>query len=112
MSSFCTFSLSLSLFHYSVLLPSFAHLFPSQFQNDLDSETIRSLENSLLDFGGSALVVSHDRYFLDKICTHILAFEGDSKVHMFNGNWAEYDEDRKKRLGDVDIKRVTFAALA
>ena len=59
--------------------------------NDLDVETLRSLEEALLEFAGCAVVVSHDRYFLDRIATHILAFEGDSKVHWFEGNYAEYE---------------------
>ena len=79
--------------------------------NDLDSETIRSLENSPLDFAGCALVVSHDRYFLDKIATHILAFEGESKVHFFQGNYGEYLDDKVKRLGETVLKRVTYAKL-
>ena len=79
--------------------------------NDLDSETIRSLEEALLDFGGCALVVSHDRYFLDKIATHIMAFEGESKVHFFQGNYGEYIDDKVKRLGEQVIKPVTYAKL-
>ncbi len=68
--------------------------------NDLDVDTLRSLEEGLLNFGGCAVVVSHDRWFLDRIATHILAFEGDSKVTWFEGNYEAYHEDRKKRLGD------------
>mmetsp|Transcript_36247 Transcript_36247/g.84782 ORF Transcript_36247/g.84782 Transcript_36247/m.84782 type:complete len:187 (-) Transcript_36247:247-807(-) len=79
--------------------------------NDLDVETLRSLEEALLNFAGCAFVVSHDRYFLDRIATHILAFEGDSNVHYFEGNYAEYEEDRKKRLGDVAIKRIKYAPI-
>jgi len=67
--------------------------------NDLDVETLRALEEALLEFPGSAIVISHDRWFLDRICTHILAFEGDSVVTWFAGNYAEYEEDRKRRLG-------------
>ncbi len=67
--------------------------------NDLDIETLRALEEALLDFAGTALVVSHDRWFLDRIATHILAFEGDSKVEWFAGNYADYEEDKKRRLG-------------
>lgn len=67
--------------------------------NDLDVNTMRALEEALLEFGGSAVVISHDRWFLDRICTHILAFEGDSQVYFYNGNYTEYEEDRKKRLG-------------
>jgi ATP-binding cassette ChvD family protein len=67
--------------------------------NDLDVNTMRAHEEALLEFGGSAVVISHDRWFLDRICTHILAFEGDSQVYFYNGNYTEYEEDRKKRLG-------------
>jgi ATP-binding cassette ChvD family protein len=67
--------------------------------NDLDVETLRALEQALLEFPGSAVVISHDRWFLDRICTHILAFEGDSVVTWFSGNYADYEEDRKRRLG-------------
>jgi ATP-binding cassette ChvD family protein len=68
--------------------------------NDLDVETLRALEEALLEFPGSAVVISHDRWFLDRICTHILAFEGDSIVTWFAGNYADYEADRKRRLGD------------
>jgi ATP-binding cassette ChvD family protein len=67
--------------------------------NDLDVETLRALEEALLEFPGSAVVISHDRWFLDRIATHILAFEGDSQVTWFSGNYSEYEEDRRKRLG-------------
>jgi len=67
--------------------------------NDLDVETLRALEQALLEFPGSAVVISHDRWFLDRIATHILAFEGDSQVTWFSGNYSEYEQDRKKRLG-------------
>ncbi len=67
--------------------------------NDLDVNTMRALEDALLEFGGCAVVISHDRWFLDRICTHIVAFEGDSEVRVFPGNFSEYEEDRKKRLG-------------
>ena len=67
--------------------------------NDLDVETLRALEEALLEFPGSAVVISHDRWFLDRIATHILAFEGDSQVTFFAGNYADYEEDRKRRLG-------------
>lgn len=68
--------------------------------NDLDVDTLRALENAILDYAGCVLVISHDRWFLDRICTHILAFEGDSQVVWFEGNYQEYEEDRKQRLGD------------
>ncbi len=71
--------------------------------NDLDVDTLRALEEALLDFPGCAVVVTHDRWFLDRIATHILAFEGDSKVEWFEGNYADYEADRKRRLGaDAD----------
>jgi ATPase subunit of ABC transporter with duplicated ATPase domains len=68
--------------------------------NDLDVDTLRALENAILDYAGCVLVISHDRWFLDRVCTHMLAFEGDSKVVWFEGNYQEYEEDRKKRLGE------------
>jgi sulfate-transporting ATPase len=67
----------------------------------LDVETLRALETAILNFAGCALVISHDRWFLDRVATHILAFEGDSKVTFFDGNYTEYEEDRLKRLGDA-----------
>ena len=67
--------------------------------NDLDVETLRALEDAIVDFAGCAVVISHDRFFLDRICTHILAFEGDAHVEFFNGNFGDYEEDKKKRLG-------------
>jgi ATPase subunit of ABC transporter with duplicated ATPase domains len=71
--------------------------------NDLDVDTLRALEEALLEFPGCAVVVTHDRWFLDRIATHILAFEGDSKVEWFEGNYADYEADRKRRLGaDAD----------
>lgn len=69
--------------------------------NDLDVETLRSLEEALLEFAGCAIVISHDRWFLDRICTHILAFEGDSQVVFFEGSYQDYEADRKRRLGDA-----------
>jgi ATPase subunit of ABC transporter with duplicated ATPase domains len=68
--------------------------------NDLDVDTLRALEDALLDFAGCAVVISHDRWFLDRIATHILAFEGDSQVVWFEGNYQDYEADRKRRLGD------------
>jgi len=67
--------------------------------NDLDINTLRAMEEALGNFAGCAVVISHDRWFLDRIATHILAFEGDSKVVWFDGNYSEYEEDRKQRLG-------------
>src|SRR5689334_23297604 len=81
--------------------------------NDLDVETLRALEEALLEFAGSVLVISHDRWFLDRIATHILAFEGDSQAVFFNGNYQEYEADKKKRLGEEGAKphRIKFKAL-
>jgi ATPase subunit of ABC transporter with duplicated ATPase domains len=71
--------------------------------NDLDVDTLRSLESALLSFPGCAVVISHDRWFLDRIATHMLAFEGDSQVVWFEGNYRDYEDDRKRRLGvDAD----------
>ena len=67
--------------------------------NDLDVNTLRALEEALLNFGGSAVIVSHDRWFLDRVASHILAFEGDSQVYWFIGNYSDYEEDRRQRLG-------------
>jgi len=79
--------------------------------NDLDVETLRSLEEALLNFAGCAMVVSHDRFFLDRIATHILAFEGDSSCYFYEGNYAEYEKNRIQRLGDQVIKPIKFAPL-
>ncbi len=81
--------------------------------NDLDVDTLRALEEALLDFAGSAIVVSHDRWFLDRIATHILAFEGDSHVEWFEGNFEEYEEDKRRRLGDdaVQPHRIKYKPL-
>lgn len=81
--------------------------------NDLDIETLRALEDALLEFAGSVMVVSHDRWFLDRICTHILAAEGDSQWIFFNGNYQEYEADKKKRLGEEGArpKRVRYKGL-
>ncbi len=82
--------------------------------NDLDVETLRALEDAILTFPGCAIVVSHDRWFLDRICTHLMAFEGDSKVVFFDGNYSEYEEDRKRRLGDDANKphRIRYRKLS
>jgi energy-dependent translational throttle protein EttA len=72
--------------------------------NDLDIETLRALENALLEFAGCILVISHDRWFLDRIATHILAFEGDSQVSFFTGNYQEYEADKRQRLGEEGAK--------
>ncbi len=81
--------------------------------NDLDIETLRALEDALLEFPGNTFVISHDRWFLDRIATHIIAFEGDSHVEFFQGNYREYEEDKKRRLGEEGAKphRLRFKAL-
>ena len=81
--------------------------------NDLDVETLRALEDALLEFAGSAMIISHDRWFLDRICTHILACEGDSQWFFYDGNYQEYEADKKKRLGEEGAKphRLRFKAL-
>lgn len=82
--------------------------------NDLDVDTLRALEEALLDFAGCAVVISHDRWFLDRIATHILAFEGNAQVTWFEGNFAAYEEDKKRRLGDAAIEphRIKYKKLA
>jgi ATPase subunit of ABC transporter with duplicated ATPase domains len=79
--------------------------------NDIDVNTLRALEEGILNFAGCAVVISHDRWFLDRICTHILAFEGDSQVHWFEGSYSDYEENRKKRLGDSAPKRIKYRKL-
>ena len=79
--------------------------------NDLDINTLRALEEGLENFAGCAVVISHDRWFLDRICTHILAFEGDSQVYFFEGGFSDYEENRKKRLGDVAPTRIKYKKL-
>ncbi len=79
--------------------------------NDIDVNTLRALEEGLEDFAGCAVVISHDRWFLDRIATHILAFEGESKVHYFEGSFSEYEENKKRRLGDITPKRIKYKKL-
>ncbi|HIY77183.1 MAG TPA: energy-dependent translational throttle protein EttA [Candidatus Sphingobacterium stercorigallinarum] len=79
--------------------------------NDIDVNTLRALEEGLENFGGCAVIISHDRWFLNRICTHILAFEGDSQVYFFEGNYTEYEENKKKRLGDVGPQRIKYKKL-
>ena len=79
--------------------------------NDLDVNTLRALEEGLENFAGCAVIISHDRWFLDRVCTHILAFEGDSQVYYFEGGYSEYEENKKKRLGNVEPKRVRYKKL-
>jgi sulfate-transporting ATPase len=82
--------------------------------NDLDVETLRALEDALLEFAGTVIVVSHDRWFLDRIATHILAFEGDSQVTFFEGNYQEYEADKRKRLGEAGAapKRLRYKPIS
>ena len=79
--------------------------------NDIDVNTLRSLEEALDNFAGCSVIISHDRWFLDRVCTHILAFEGDSQIYFFEGSYSEYEENKKKRLGDVGPKRIKFKKL-
>ncbi|MNE30661.1 putative ABC transporter ATP-binding protein YjjK [compost metagenome] len=80
--------------------------------NDLDVNTLRALEEGLENFAGCAVIISHDRWFLDRICTHILAFEGDSEVYFFEGSFSDYEENKKKRLGgDLTPKRLKYRKL-
>lgn len=79
--------------------------------NDLDVNTLRALEEGLENFGGCAVIISHDRWFLDRVCTHILAFEGDSQVYFFEGAYSDYEENRKKRLGDIGPTRIKYKKL-
>ena len=82
--------------------------------NDLDVETLRALEDALLEFAGSVMVISHDRWFLDRIATHVLAFEGDSQVRWFEGNFSEYEAWRKKEIGSAADQphRIKYKPLA
>ena len=79
--------------------------------NDLDVNTLRALEEGLESYAGCAVIISHDRWFLDRVCTHILAFEGDSTVYYFEGGYSEYEENKKKRLGNVEPRRVRYKKL-
>ena len=79
--------------------------------NDIDVNTLRALEEGLENFAGCAVVVSHDRWFLDRICTHILAFEGNSEVFFFEGSYTEYEENKRKRLGDTEPRRPRYRKL-
>ncbi|MDQ4141046.1 MAG: ATP-binding cassette domain-containing protein, partial [Bacteroidota bacterium] len=79
--------------------------------NDLDVNAIRALEDALENFAGCAVIISHDRWFLDRIATHILAFEGESQVVWFEGNFSDYEEAKRKRLGDVEPKRIRYKKL-
>jgi energy-dependent translational throttle protein EttA len=100
--------------HLAKMLKSGANvLLLDEPSNDLDVNTLRALEDALETFAGTALVISHDRWFLDRIATHILAFEGDSEVFWFPGNYSEYEEDKKRRLGPAADRphRITYRRL-
>ena len=79
--------------------------------NDLDVNTLRALEEGLENFAGCAVVISHDRWFLDRIATHILSFEGDSQVYWFEGNYSDYEDNKKSRLGDSAPTRIRYKKL-
>ena len=100
--------------HLAKLLRSGANLLLlDEPTNDLDVDTLRALEDALIDFAGCAVVISHDRWFLDRICTHVLAFEGDSQVRWFEGNFEAYEENRRARLGNEADRphRITYKKL-
>ena len=82
--------------------------------NDLDVDTLRALEEALEDFAGCAVIISHDRWFLDRLATHILAFEGDSRVEWFEGNFEAYEADKRRRLGDAAVEphRIKYRPIA
>ena len=79
--------------------------------NDIDLNTLRALEEALENYAGCAVIISHDRWFLDRVCTHILAFEGDSQVYFYEGGYTDYEEAKKKRLGNVEPKRFRYKKL-
>lgn len=79
--------------------------------NDVDVNTLRALEEGLENFAGCAVVISHDRWFLDRICTHILAFEGDSQVFFYEGSYTEYEENKRARMGEVEPHRIRYRKL-
>ena len=79
--------------------------------NDLDVNTLRALEEALENFAGCAVIISHDRWFLDRVCTHILAFEGDSEVYPFEGTFSEYEQNKFKRLGKTEPTRFKYKKL-
>jgi ATPase subunit of ABC transporter with duplicated ATPase domains len=79
--------------------------------NDIDVNTLRALEEALENFAGCAVIISHDRWFLDRVCTHILAFEGNSQVYFFEGGYSDYEENKKKRLGDDRPHRIRYKSL-
>jgi ATPase subunit of ABC transporter with duplicated ATPase domains len=101
--------------HFAKVLMSGANLLLlDEPTNDLDVETLSSLEAAIEDFPGCAVIISHDRFFLDRIATHILSFEGDSHVEWFEGNFQDYEEDKKRRLGEDAVlpKRIKYKKFA
>jgi ATPase subunit of ABC transporter with duplicated ATPase domains len=87
--------------HLARLLKSHANvILLDEPTNDLDVNVMRGLEEALENFAGTAVIISHDRWFLDRLATHIIAFEGDAKIHFHNGNWSSYEEERRKRFGE------------
>jgi energy-dependent translational throttle protein EttA len=98
--------------HLAVTLKSEANvLLLDEPTNDIDVNTLRALEEALENFAGCAVIISHDRWFLDRVCTHMLAFEGDSQVYYFEGGYSEYEENKKKRLGDTGPHRIRYKTL-
>ena len=79
--------------------------------NDLDINTLRALEEAIENFGGSAVIISHDRWFLDRVATHILAYEGDSQVYWFEGNYTDYEDNKMKRMGTTEPTRIKYKKL-
>ncbi|MFM9052849.1 MAG: ATP-binding cassette domain-containing protein, partial [Bacteroidota bacterium] len=79
--------------------------------NDIDVNTLRALEEAIENFAGCAVIISHDRWFLDRVATHILAFEGDSQVYFFDGNFSEYEENKRQRMGDSQPHRIRYKSL-
>jgi len=79
--------------------------------NDIDVNTLRALEEGLENFAGCAVIITHDRWFLDRVATHIIAFESNSQVYFFQGAYSDYEENRKKRLGDDELKRIRYKKL-
>ena len=99
-------------FHLSLALKSEGNvLLLDEPTNDIDVNTLRALEEGLESFAGCAVVISHDRWFLDRIATHILAYEGDGHVHFFEGSFSDYEENRRKRLGSDTPKRFKYKKL-
>ena len=98
--------------HLAITLKSGANvLLLDEPTNDIDVNTLRALEEALENFAGCAVIISHDRWFLDRVCTHILAFEGNGEVYFFEGGYSEYEENVKKRLGDSANRKARYKKL-